>query len=112
MYLPWNGGVPRQHFEWLKSTIQVKARVQALHLLTSAEGDTTLIRQRQQTIVHNYQHFESIIDKVEHQLNQRIRDISALVEQSNTTNANKVLLRKWTTTTLIKQKITIEEVHL
>ncbi|CNJ89634.1 Uncharacterized protein conserved in bacteria [Yersinia intermedia] len=95
--------------EW---DLTIKARVQALHLLTSAEGDTTLVRQRQQTIVHNYQQFESIIDKVEHQLNQRIRDISALVEQSNTTNANKVLLRKWTTTTLIKQKITIEEAHL
>ena len=38
-------------------------------------------------------------------------DISALTEQSNTTNANKVLLRKWTTTTLMQQKMAIEEAH-
>lgn len=95
--------------EW---DLAIKVRAQALHLLTHAEGDITLVRQRQQTIVHNYQQFESIIDKVERQLYQRIQGISALTEQSNTTNANKVLLRKWTTTTLMQQKMAIEEAHL
>ncbi|EOZ3162215.1 hypothetical protein ACQ2F6_002924 [Yersinia enterocolitica] len=95
--------------EW---DLAIKVRAQALHLLTHAEGDTTLVKQRQQTIVHNYQQFESVIDKVERQLHQRIQGISALTEQSNTTNANKVLLRKWTTTTLMQQKMGIEEAHL
>ena len=80
--------------------------------MTHAEGNTTLVRHRQQTIVHNYQEFESVVDKVERQLHQRIQGISALTEQSNTTNANKVLLRKWTTTTLMQQKMAIEEAHL
>lgn len=95
--------------EW---DLAMKVRAQALHLLTHAEGNTTLVRHRQQTIVHNYQQFESVIDKVERQLHQRIQGISALTEQSNTTNANKVLLRKWTTTTLMQQKMAIEEAHL
>lgn len=95
--------------EW---KLAIKVRAQALHLLTHAEGDTTLVKHRQQTIVHNYQQFESVIDKVERQLHQRIQVISALTEQSNTTNANKVLLRKWTTTTLMPQKMAIEEDHL
>ena len=95
--------------EW---DLAIKVRAQALHLLTHAEGDTTLVKQRQQTIVHNYQQFESVIDKVERQLHRRIQGISALTEQSNTTNANKVLLRKWTTTTLMQQKMGIEEAHL
>ncbi|MDV1444084.1 hypothetical protein RZQ47_20525 [Klebsiella variicola subsp. variicola] len=94
--------------EW---DLAMKVRTQALHLLTQAEGNTTLVRHRQQTIVHNYQEFESVVDKVERQLHQRIQGISALTEQSNTTNANKVLLRKWTTTTLMHQKMAIEEAH-
>lgn len=94
--------------EW---DLAMKVRAQALHLLTHAEGNTTLVRRRQQTIVHHYQEFESVVDKVEHQLHQRIQGISALTEQSNTTNANKVLLRKWTTTTLMQQKMAIEEAH-
>ncbi|WP_241722120.1 YaaW family protein [Raoultella sp. HC6] len=92
--------------------LAMKVRAQALHLLTHAEGDITLVRHRQQTIVHNYQQFASVIDKVESQLHQRIQGISALTEQSNTTNANKVLLRKWVTTTLMQQKMAINEAHL
>lgn len=94
--------------EW---DLAMKVRAQALHLLIHAEGNTTLVRHRQQTIVHNYQEFGSVVDKVERQLHQRIQGISALTEQSNTTNANKVLLRKWTTTTLMHQKMAIEEAH-
>ncbi|MDM3445663.1 hypothetical protein [Citrobacter sp. Cb009] len=94
--------------EW---DLAMKVRAQALHLLTHAEGNTTLVRHRQQTIVHNYQELESVVDKVERQLHQRIQGISALTEQSNTTNANKVLLRKWTTTTLMQLKMAIEEAH-
>ena len=94
--------------EW---DLAMKVRAQALHLLTHAEGNTTLVRHRQRTIVHNYQEFESVVDKVERQVHQRIQGISALTEQSNTTNANKVLLRKWTTTTLMQQKMAIEEAH-
>lgn len=94
--------------EW---DLAMKVRAQALHLLTHAEGNTTLVRHRQQTIVHNFQEFESVVYKVERQLHQRIQGISALTEQSNTTNANKVLLRKWTTTRLMQQKIAIEEAH-
>ncbi|EOV2738754.1 hypothetical protein ACOMQ5_003772 [Enterobacter cloacae] len=94
--------------EW---DLAMKVRAQALHLLTHAEGNTTLVRHRQQTIVHNYQEFKSVVDKVERQLHQRIQGISALTEQSNTTNANKVLLRKWTTTTLMQRKMAIEEAH-
>lgn len=94
--------------EW---DLAMKVRAQALHLLTHSEGNTTLVRHRQQTIVHNYQEFESVVNKVEPQLHQRIQGISALTEQSNTTNANKVLLRKWTTTTLMQQKKAIEEAH-
>ncbi len=94
--------------EW---DLAMKVRAQALHLLTHAEGDTTLVKHRQQTIVHNHQQFESVLNNVERQLHQRIQDISALTEQNNTTNANKVLLRKWSTTTLMKQKMAIEEAH-
>ncbi|HHT2231288.1 TPA: YaaW family protein [Klebsiella michiganensis] len=94
--------------EW---DLAMKVRAQALHLLTHAEGNTKLVRHRQQTIVHNYQEFESVVDKVERQLHQRIQGISALTEQSNTTNANKVSLRKWTTTTLMQHKMAIEEAH-
>lgn len=95
--------------EW---DLAMKVRVQALHLLTHVEGDTTLVRHRQQAIVYNYQQCESIIGKVELQLHQRIQSIRALTEQSNTTNANKVLLRKWVTTTLKQQKMVIEEAHM
>lgn len=55
--------------EW---DLAMKVRAQALHLLTHAEGNTTLVRHRQQTIVHNYQEFESVVDKIERQLHQRI----------------------------------------
>lgn len=95
--------------EW---DLAMKVRAQALHLLTHTEGDTTLVRHRQQTIAGTYQQFGSVIENVERQLQQRIQNISALAEQSNTTNANKVLLRKWTTTTLMQQKMAIEEAHL
>jgi uncharacterized protein YaaW (UPF0174 family) len=95
--------------EW---DLAMKVRAQALHLLTHTEGDTTLVRHRQQTIAGTYQQFGSVIENVERQLQQRIQNISALAEQSNTTNANKVLLRKWTTTTLMHQKMAIEEAHL
>ncbi|MBL1881042.1 hypothetical protein ELE66_30625, partial [Klebsiella pneumoniae] len=44
--------------EW---NLAMKVRAQALHLLTHAEGNTTLVRHRQQTIVHNYQEFESVV---------------------------------------------------
>jgi hypothetical protein len=90
----------------------MKVRAQALHLLTHTEGDTTLVRHRQQTIAGTYQQFGSVIENVERQLQQRIQNISALAEQSNTTNASKVLLRKWTTTTLMHQKMAIEKAHL
>ncbi|MFJ3167775.1 hypothetical protein ACIPIL_17330 [Serratia nematodiphila] len=92
--------------------LAIKVRAQALHLLTHAEGDTTLVRQRHKTIVDTYQQFDNVIKNVERQLQQRIQGISALAEQSNTTNANKVLLRKWATTTLMQQKMAIEEAHL
>lgn len=95
--------------EW---DLAMKVRAQALHLLTRTEGNTKLVSQRQQTIVQNYQQFENIIDKVERQLEQRIQNITALAEQSNTTNANKLLLRKWTTTTLLPQKVAIEETQM
>ena len=95
--------------EW---DLAIKVRAQALHLLTHAEGDTTLVRQRHKTIADTYQQFNSVVENVERQLKQRIQSISALTEQSNTTNANKVLLRKWTTTTLMQQKMAIEEAHL
>ncbi|EOG7984006.1 TPA: hypothetical protein N3518_004761 [Klebsiella pneumoniae] len=95
--------------EW---DLAMKVRAQALHLLTHTEGDTTLVRHRQQTIAGTYQQFGSVIENVERQLQQRIQNISALAEQSNTTNANKVLLRKWTTTTLMHQKMAIEKAHL
>ena len=36
--------------EW---ELAIKARAQALHLLTHAEGGTTLVKHRQQTIIHN-----------------------------------------------------------
>ena len=95
--------------EW---DLAMKVRAQALHLLTHAEGNTTLVRLRYKTLADIYQQFERVIENVERQLQQRIQSISALAEQSNTTNANKVLLRKWTTTTLMQQKMTIEEAHL
>ncbi|EKN6263219.1 hypothetical protein ACMU9U_003073 [Yersinia enterocolitica] len=95
--------------EW---DLAMKVRAQALHLLTHSEGNTTLVRQRHKSIADTYQQFGSVIENVERQLQQRIQSISALTEQSNTTNANKVLLRKWTTTTLMQQKMTIEEAHL
>ena len=95
--------------EW---DLSMKVRAQALHLLTHSEGNTTLVRQRHRSIVDTYQQFGSVIENVERQLQQRIQSISALTEQSNTTNANKVLLRKWTTTKLMQQKMTIEEAHL
>ncbi|SFE12235.1 Uncharacterized protein YaaW, UPF0174 family [Phytobacter palmae] len=95
--------------EW---DLAMKVRAQALHLLTHAEGNTTLVRHRHKTIADTYQEFDSVIENVERQLQQRIQSISALAEQSNTTNANKVLLRKWATTTLMQQKMAIEEAHL
>ena len=95
--------------EW---DLAMKVRTQALHLLTHAEGNTTLVRQRHKTITENHQLFDSVIENVERQLQQRIQSISALTEQSNTTNANKVLLRKWATTSLMKQKIAIKETQL
>ncbi|QGP85411.1 YaaW family protein [Leclercia adecarboxylata] len=95
--------------EW---DLAMKVRAQALHLLTHAEGNTTLVRQRHKTIADTYQQFDSVVENVERQLQQRIQSISALAEQSNTTNANKVLLRKWTTTTLMQQKMAIKEAHL
>lgn len=95
--------------EW---DLAMKVRAQALHLLTHAEGNSTLVRQRHKNISDNYQQFDRVIENVERQLQQRIQSISALAEQSNTTNANKVLLRKWATTTLVQKKMAIEEAHL
>lgn len=95
--------------EW---DLAMKVRAQALHLLTHAERNSKLVKQRHKTIADNYQKFDSVIENVERQLQQRIQSISALAEQSNTTNANKLLLRKWTTTTLMQQKMTIEQAHL
>ncbi|ADO46952.1 YaaW family protein [[Enterobacter] lignolyticus] len=95
--------------EW---DLTMKVRAQALHLLTHAERNSKLVKQRHRTIADTYQQFDGVIENVERQLQQRIQSISALAEQSNTTNANKVLLRKWTTTTLLQQKMAIEEAHL
>ncbi|MDY4335686.1 hypothetical protein SOV78_16985 [Pectobacterium brasiliense] len=92
--------------EW---DLAMRVRGQALHLVSHAEGKTTLVGRRQQAIEYNYAQFDDVICKVEQQLHQRIDSISALAEQTNTTHANKVLLRKWTSTCLMKQKVAIEE---
>lgn len=92
--------------EW---DLAMKVRAQALHLVSHIEGQTTLVERRQQAIENSYAQFDNVISKVEQQLHQRIDGISALAEQTNTTLANKVLLRKWTSTHLMKQKTAIEE---
>ncbi|WP_272521513.1 hypothetical protein [Providencia sp. PROV202] len=95
--------------EW---NLAIAVRGQALHLLANSEGNTTLVKQRQQSITHSYQQFKNIIKEVEGQLHQKIQSISSVAEQSNTTNANKILLRKWINNTLAQQKLSIEQSQL
>lgn len=95
--------------EW---NLAIAVREQALHLLANAEGNTTLVKQRQQSITHSYQQFNNIIKEVESQLHQKIQGINAVAEQSNTTNANKISLRQWMNNALAQQKIAIEQSQL
>ena len=95
--------------EW---NLAIAVRGQALHLLANSEGNTTLVKQRQQSITHSYQQFKKIIKEVEDQLHQKIQSICSVAEQSNTTNANKILLRKWANNTLALQKLSIEQSQL
>lgn len=94
--------------EW---DLAMKVRGQAVHLVSHIEGKSLLVERRQQSIEQSYAQFNGVISKVEQQLHQRIDSISAFAEQTNTTHANKVLLRKWGNTHLMKQKEAIEEAN-
>lgn len=92
--------------EW---DLAMKVRGQALHLVSHSEGQTMLVERRQQAIEHHYAQFDTVISKVEKQLQSRIDSISAVAEQANTTSANKVILRKWCNNRLMPQKVAIKE---
>lgn len=98
--------IEERTMEW---DLAMRVRGQALHLVSHSEGQTMLVKRRQQAIEHHYAQFDTVISKVETQLQSRIDSISAVAEQANTTSANKVILRKWSNNRLILQKVAIKE---
>lgn len=98
--------IEERTMEW---DLAMRVRGQALHLVSHSEGQTMLVERRQQAIEHHYAQFDTVISKVETQLQSRIDSISAVAEQANTTSANKVILRKWCNNRLIPQKVAIKE---
>lgn len=98
--------IEERTMEW---DLAMRVRGQALHLVSHSEGQTMLVKRRQQAIEHHYAQFDTVISKVETQLQSRIDSISAVAEQANTTSANKVILRKWCNNRLIPQKVAIKE---
>lgn len=98
--------IEERTMEW---DLAMRVRGQALHLVSHSEGQTMLVERRQQAIEHHYAQFDTVISKVEKQLQSRIDSISAVAEQANTTSANKVILRKWCNNRLIPQKAAIKE---
>ncbi|EFH7123338.1 hypothetical protein GMH36_18025 [Escherichia coli] len=98
--------IEERTMEW---DLAMKVRGQALHLVSHSEGQTMLVDRRQQAIEHHYAQFDTVISKVEKQLQSRIDSISAVAEQANTTSANKVILRKWCNNRLMPQKVAIKE---
>ncbi|EEZ4383108.1 MULTISPECIES: YaaW family protein [Escherichia] len=98
--------IEERTMEW---DLAMRVRGQALHLVSHSEGQTMLVKRRQQAIEHHYAQFDTVISKVETQLQSRIDSISAVAEQANTTSANKVILRKWCNNRLILQKVAIKE---
>lgn len=98
--------IEERTMEW---DLAMRVRGQALHLVSHSEGQTMLVERRQQAIEHHYAQFDTVISKVETQLQSRIDSISAVAEQANTTSANKVILRKWCNNRLILQKVAIKE---
>ena len=98
--------IEERTMEW---DLAMKVRGQALHLVSHSEGQTMLVERRQQAIEHHYAQFDTVISKVEKQLQSRIDSISAVAEQANTTSANKVIMRKWSNNRLMPQKVAIKE---
>lgn len=98
--------IEERTMEW---DLAMRVRGQALHLVSHSEGQTMLVKRRQQAIEHHYAQFDTVISKVETQLQSRIDSISAVAEQANTTSANKVILRKWCNNRLMPQKVAIKE---
>ncbi|NZB79599.1 hypothetical protein H0P11_19185 [Escherichia coli] len=101
--------IEERTMEW---DLAMRVRGQALHLVSHSEGQTMLVERRQQTIEHHYAQFDTVISKVEKQLQSRIDSIGAVAEQANTTSANKVILRKWCNNRLMPQKVAIKEARM
>lgn len=94
--------------EW---DLTMKVRGQALHLLSHIGVESMLVQRRHQSIDDHYADFNRAIERVEQQMHQRIDGISAITEQTNTTLANKVLLRKWANSHLKQHIASIEVAH-
>ncbi|WP_240782920.1 hypothetical protein [Escherichia sp. E1130] len=101
--------IEERTMEW---DLAMRVRGQALHLVSHSEGQTMLVERRQQAIEHHYAQFDTVISKVEKQLQSRIDSIGAVAEQANTTSANKVILRKWSSNRLMPQKVAIKEARM
>lgn len=101
--------IEERTMEW---DLAMRVRGQALHLVSHSEGQTMLVERRQQAIEHHYAQFDTVISKVEKQLQSRIDSIGAVAEQANTTSANKVILRKWCNNSLMPQKVAIKEARM
>lgn len=101
--------IEERTMEW---DLAMRVRGQALHLVSHSEGQTMLVERRQQAIEHHYAQFDTVISKVEKQLQSRIDSIGAVAEQANTTSANKVILRKWCNNRLMPQKVAIKEARM
>ncbi|EOW1855785.1 hypothetical protein LVO07_04000 [Escherichia coli] len=101
--------IEERTMEW---DLAMRVRGQALHLVSHSEGQTILVERRQQAIEHHYAQFDTVISKVEKQLQSRIDSIGAVAEQANTTSANKVILRKWCNNRLMPQKVAIKEARM
>lgn len=101
--------IEERTMEW---DLAMRVRGQALHLVSHSEDQTMLVERRQQAIEHHYAQFDTVISKVEKQLQSRIDSIGAVAEQANTTSANKVILRKWCNNRLMPQKVAIKEARM
>lgn len=101
--------IEERTMEW---DLAMRVRGQALHLVSHSEGQTMLVERRQQAIEHHYAQFDTVISKVEKQLQSRIDSIGAVAEQANTTSANRVILRKWCNNRLMPQKVAIKEARM
>lgn len=92
--------IKKHIIEW---KMALSVRIYALQLISLFDGDVSLQKERNNSIRQDIENFKGILNDIAHVQRKRISNISAFMESSNSTNANKVLLNKWLTLYLFPQ---------